>query len=337
MQLWPTTEGLCFLTEVSGKFRGLAEGITLEARDGHWWLSGRSRQTGVGAVARCVTWASFQGIDTPVINNPAGTSVQAQGGISNQTPLTYSRQLVILSGVGGKFRGGAETAQVWAPPEESNGWRVGASSYQPGHPVYAQAISVSLGTTGRARIVTHATWRQGEAPVTLMPVSIGVCYLAGMAGRFEGDGETVRVTERDGRWLLDGTSLQEGVQGYAYCLAYDQTDPGRRPRRAGCFPENYTYCIDCQVARETRERAGCSWEGALAAIQKSNVGCNITQGPCRGPDSPCPGGGSRQQVYMCCNETKTEYVGEGCSIEEAEQGARQQDLSCSMTTGECDF
>lgn len=336
MQLWPTTEGFCFLTEVSGKFRGLGEAVMLDVRDGHWWLGGRSLQIDVRAVARCVTWASFYGIGTPVINNPAGTSVESVNGVASQMPLAFPRQFTILSGVSGKFQGGGETAQVWAPPSKLNEWRVGASSLQRDHPVRTQAISISLGTSGNVRVLRHATWGQGEGPIELLGASAGVCYLAGMEGRFEGGGEAVRITEEGGRWLLHGMSSQEGVRAYAYCLAYDQSgSPRRRPEREGCFPENFTYCVDCGVERATRTRAGCTWEEVLNALEQTNIGCAISQGVCRQPEAPCPDGEPVHIVEMCCQETGTTFYGIGCTEEEAEENATRQDTACAMTTGIC--
>ena len=64
------------------------------------------------------------------------------------------------------------------------------------------------------------TWRQGDKPVELIPIAEGICYLVEVAGRFEGDGEVVRVVGRGQHWYLEGLSNQVGVRAKAACWRF---------------------------------------------------------------------------------------------------------------------
>jgi len=63
-------------------------------------------------------------------------------------------------------------------------------------------------------------WDQGQPPLLLESTSTHVCALSLMSGRFAGTGESVKVTtSADGtRWVLTGSSAQNGVAGEAICF-----------------------------------------------------------------------------------------------------------------------
>jgi hypothetical protein len=52
--LGPTSDRVCALTTVRGRFRGAGESVTVFQTAGSWWLSGTSQQTGVYAEANCL-------------------------------------------------------------------------------------------------------------------------------------------------------------------------------------------------------------------------------------------------------------------------------------------
>jgi hypothetical protein len=64
-------------------------------------------------------------------------------------------------------------------------------------------------------------WEQGKEATDLGSAEDRACFLTGMQGRFEGGGEWVLVTVRDGRWILDGASQQAGVGATARCVLTD--------------------------------------------------------------------------------------------------------------------
>lgn len=51
-----TNEGFCYLTRVTGKFKGGGEAVWIHVKGGSWYLGGKSQQDGVGASARCWKW-----------------------------------------------------------------------------------------------------------------------------------------------------------------------------------------------------------------------------------------------------------------------------------------
>ncbi|MEW6095979.1 MAG: hypothetical protein AB1567_05585 [bacterium] len=60
-------------------------------------------------------------------------------------------------------------------------------------------------------------WKQGWSPVKMIHKDKGFCFLTYVSGKFEGDGECVKIyiDEDDGYWYLGGTSQQAGVDAHA--------------------------------------------------------------------------------------------------------------------------
>ena len=59
-------------------------------------------------------------------------------------------------------------------------------------------------------------WKQGDPTVKMIGQSEGFCFLSGMGGHFQGQGEEVRVAQAEsGEWTLSGTSKQFGVAAEA--------------------------------------------------------------------------------------------------------------------------
>ncbi len=68
------------------------------------------------------------------------------------------------------------------------------------------------------------TWNQyrNSEPVSLIPIDHGICYLVHVEGQFEGAGESVAVSQRDGHWYLDGASGRDGkdIEATAACWRF---------------------------------------------------------------------------------------------------------------------
>ena len=60
-------------------------------------------------------------------------------------------------------------------------------------------------------------------------VDDGFCFLTGMKGSFRGAGEEIRIAVADGRWMLQGSSMQQFVEARARCVAYFQAEPPPAP------------------------------------------------------------------------------------------------------------
>ncbi len=61
-------------------------------------------------------------------------------------------------------------------------------------------------------------WTQGSSTIQMQPVSTHVCVLTRVSGDFDGGGESVMISQKNGWWLMGGTSMQSGIGGQAYCF-----------------------------------------------------------------------------------------------------------------------
>lgn len=106
---------VCFLTRVTGKFKGGAERIEAYPSGGRWWLGGSSFQLGVAGSARCVN-----------TTNREGPFTWKQG--QQAQPMASSNTSVCgLSKMQGKFEGGGERVAAYV---SGNSWSLGGSSAQ---------------------------------------------------------------------------------------------------------------------------------------------------------------------------------------------------------------
>ena len=56
------------------------------------------------------------------------------------------------------------------------------------------------------RDVRICMWQQGQQAVQMIGVNEGICYLVYVTGEFNGQGEAIEISERDGFWVLQGHS-----------------------------------------------------------------------------------------------------------------------------------
>lgn len=232
--LMPEADGICMLTGVGGKFRGGGERVQVEVDPIHrWWrLTGTSSQTGVSARARCLRWSEFSGLGAGRrVLGRFGYTDHGYGGDgypfweyrtcdfvgSNVAVSDQHSTFCWLSSMSGLFEGGAENVHVRV--HDDRNWRVGAQNCTEEPFVDAGAMCADFGLGLRSAWYTpERTWRQGEAPVDLGSVTGSVCGLTHVGGRFSGAGESVWITQRDGRWWLEGHSLSAGVEARARCV-----------------------------------------------------------------------------------------------------------------------
>jgi hypothetical protein len=106
-----TTDRLCVLTGVAGRFFGDTEWVNISVENGSWILKGSSQQVGVRATARCFTPAVAKTVKI-VYANPAGGSADY-----------FNRAWVSVNGVTRRFMGyntdsgeAVISLQVYPPP-----------------------------------------------------------------------------------------------------------------------------------------------------------------------------------------------------------------------------
>lgn len=206
----PTSDRVCFLTRVTGRFHGAGEVVNAYISNGSWYLGGSSQQSGIGATARCIyvpnatyytaeyTWT--QGTAYPVSIMPATD--------------TNGAWTCFLTRMTGKFQGSGEEVRV----------------YQSGGYWYIFGKSAQSSVSASARCV-HAPgsgpydWSQGNLATYMGSASNRSCALTRVTGNFEGSGESVHAFVSWDSWYLGGTSVQSSIGGTAYCIG-DPTPPG---------------------------------------------------------------------------------------------------------------
>lgn len=106
-------------------------------------------------------------------------------------------------------------------------------------------------------------WDQGQPPLLLESTSTHVCALSMISGRFAGTGESVKVTtSADGtRWVLTGSSAQNGVAGEAICF----------PKLNNAFVSN----TSSRVVSE--ESVASAFSRGSGASQSQGGGCQQAQ------------------------------------------------------------
>jgi hypothetical protein len=211
----------CFLTEVRGHFQGGAESVKVFQSSGSWFLGGSSRQSGVGARARCIP------LDFLGRRSTYSTEFSWRQN-SSATPMVPDDGLktCLLTRVQGHFEGGAERVEV----TRSNGfWWLGGGSRQ--QDVGAGARCVDAVPVAHSTFFTECEQEScslfgclptvclDAGPVNLFQAANIACGLGKMAGKFKGGGERVRVYIANDRWWLDGNTQQTGsVAASAYCM-----------------------------------------------------------------------------------------------------------------------
>ena len=209
----------CFLTQLSGKFEGANERVAIERSNGGWVLGGISSQSGIFGEAQCVAapstsneiiWNnSMDPVDLGPVDLPNGS------GSAKHTAC-------FLTSFSGRLGGGGEAVRVY---QDSGRWWLSGRTQQ--SYITAAARCIPVESVGPEQV-----WGQGNPPLQLTedpPNPRTVCFLTGVAGRFEGNGEAAQVTTAVGpsgaliQWL-GGKSAQVDVESRAVCATL-QTDP----------------------------------------------------------------------------------------------------------------
>lgn len=213
-----TTNRVCFLSAIRGKFAGSGEWVHARINGAQWELTGASQQTGVGADAVCITRAPGA---TPVTYTPTEFR-WSQGQAEPTHMILWEEGACFLTRVGGKLAGSGEKIRT----------RTIGSDW------YLDGTSQQTGVHGRARCVydvnvdIEKSWHvsQGSPSITLLKVtntqSATVCPFVRVQGAFQGGGEKVESRfystappfSPGAGWYLHGVSQQAGTGVGARCI-----------------------------------------------------------------------------------------------------------------------
>ncbi len=249
----------CFLTRVSGKFRGGGEEVRLrrDPKSGAWTLGGRSQQSGVAARATClpmttflspswgvVRWISPQFSVTSQVSSSFFRCGSAPLGSYRYNSAWWGDAFTALTGMSGKFAGLGEFVMVDQSKQGKQPSHVGAAVGQCDVPVTGYAMSyfvgkpssgtvavfIGPGGTGPVDIAGEYTFtvsKKADA-IRMIPTNQGVCFFTRLSGRFNGGGEFASI-ERETvngveywRLLLQHAGAEGALQAHARCAAFAQ-------------------------------------------------------------------------------------------------------------------
>jgi hypothetical protein len=247
----------CYLTGVSGRFRGEGESVHVTASNGYWVLTGSSGQVGVAGRARCVPWSNF--------NNPSWSVgwdgwVESNGNCAfyetcTAETLSGPGTFCSLSGVAGRLMGGdsfsgptpsdcnqgafgnfgpvaGDMAMVqWSNPDNAyvlsagpypcslNGWRPTISGW-----------SECMSFPPTVWVSSYYTVTDGGR-VDMGATTDEFCALTGVTGYFNGSGESVTISQQTSGgapcldpasgscdWILSASDSQ--ISATALCAYY---------------------------------------------------------------------------------------------------------------------
>ncbi|HKO50594.1 MAG TPA: hypothetical protein VJV79_22880 [Polyangiaceae bacterium] len=208
---------VCFLTGVHGKFRGTSEMVKISNVRGYYYLTGISKQVGVGATARCFPYDSTKVVATQFRESAADGDLDL--GV---------HRVCALSRVSGDFEGGDEVKvyqasnghwflQVVASGSGING---GAMCLDDDPAVPFRTSREYSVQTGDPLIIASNLRPDHSEPTE--PLQGPACFLTSMAGKFSSRDDRVEayVASAKGAWnfYLRARGAEPSVATSGVCL-----------------------------------------------------------------------------------------------------------------------
>jgi hypothetical protein len=195
---------VCVLTKVKGDFSGYGEKLEVVAINGFWYLQGQSQQSGVGGEAYCFLKSQFQANGPNRWNSPQFVA-RTNGSCGTATVNTWGgHATTFVSGVSGKFQGGAEKVRTTQSGSVSTPSTAVAEGCQGAMEVKAQSFFAgATGTTQLAKYWSNTTFSQScnsanrstscTTEIPMARTDMAMCHFVHIAGDFGGGGEVVRI------------------------------------------------------------------------------------------------------------------------------------------------
>lgn len=240
----PAPANFCYLTNVSGKFRGYGERVRLRVMNGKWELGGASQQIDVTAWARCFARSEIKAAPGAVrwaSEEISATADNPGSGCVNTTPRNawWGDAVTVLTMVTGAFKGLGERVTI-----AQSGDAFGPSTLllnscqkQLGAGVYSFFVGKpSSGKTARFigpnGVGTAAQAGEYQSVpnqnVMMAPLTEAFCYFTSVSGTFNGGGERVTIVPAQdangvNRWQLQARHASgQGTDACARCYARNQ-------------------------------------------------------------------------------------------------------------------
>jgi len=202
-----TSDRLCFVSSLTGNFRGDGEHVWLSAPSYGWYLNKQAQQYGVQIGARCTPRWHFAPSSDSQLSVPAGW-YSGGSGYRTANLWSYQRSICYLSGLQGAMNGlgnRAEMAISWPS------WALDTFD------IKANAMCLDLGSGRNSGHSGTYTWNPGTPDVRMMRVADGVCMISKVQGSMRSTSDWVGIYPADGYWYLTGTG---NVSVDAACFRY---------------------------------------------------------------------------------------------------------------------
>ncbi len=232
--LMPVDTHLCYLSGVSGNFRGRGESVMVYTSENDHWLLGSTNLSdkALSAEAVCVPFSSIEGGFTYWTTTSWASLRQKKCGFLAACALDYGgitlnwagpNGFCYLTGMGGEFNGDGEWVAILRSPDTGE-HNLTIMTGKQGADIRGEANCIAPDYPGQAwNAETPLTWYQGQPSIPLIKAEDGFCVLDRIQGEFAGFGESVSIqyNSRTGYWFLSGRSDQEGLGGRASCFYYN--------------------------------------------------------------------------------------------------------------------
>jgi hypothetical protein len=265
IDLGPADGVFCYLTGVTGRFRGTGESVNVlvSDSDNHWYLGGTSQQNGVAATAACLNegflrpepggvnnftaWWDLYAIPRPIPYNCNPYGCPVLGGF-NATDAWQGDAALMITGIVGEFNGLGEmvTAGQANGPWGYHVFEVTAGSDN-GAGGFARSLFVGVpqsgfnpsfygpgggpATASVAGTYFLVSFGAGASWLPMAPTSAAFCYFTAIGGAFAGPGEQVYIVP----WMFGD------VEYWVLWVASEQSN--------GTFAEAQCYALDQSVSR----------------------------------------------------------------------------------------
>jgi len=240
----PAADNYCYLTRVSGKFRGFGERVRVRVSNGAWRLEGQSQQAGLSAWARCVARSEFKGPTGTVRWSSEEISATAEtggGACVDTTPKNawWGDAATVTTLVTGALVGSGErvTVNQSGDPFGPSTLIVHSCQKQLGFGVHSFFVGKPQSGHHARFIGPHGTGTAGQAgdyvsvpnqDVMLAPLFDSICYFTQIGGAFNGAGESLTIlpgADSNGvnRWVLQARhGSGSGTFARVRCFAKNQ-------------------------------------------------------------------------------------------------------------------
>jgi hypothetical protein len=230
-----SSDGICLLRSVQGRFRGDGEKVAIANRGGYWWLEGKSKQTGIVAASTCVPFSAIKRSHSLIYSiKPAFVWFRAGDcppriacgrPTGHEVVLGSATDFCYLTGMGGHFRGGGE----WVGINERNGrWYLQVNTKIERAYIRAEAGCISFAGDRSQYVTGPHTWVRGASRVNIADADIAFCGLSQIQGSYQSGGDQAYIYEarrsitKSDLYVFGHTNSNHNNRVTARCYSFDQ-------------------------------------------------------------------------------------------------------------------